>query len=227
MVTKPGDTPGGQERRSHTHPMRDCRGQLPQSRCQPLPALPRKAQADGLIRLSGRIPQGGDAQSIILSPGQRPSPVDPGKAGCPSCPSGRHGWSPCHTERPRPEPLNPHPHAHGPPRPLTAEHDLLPGGPHPGRPAGAGCAGRAPARSLTRPPARRTGAAIRGREQAQAHPKPGNHDPRAPQPNRLPSPADTGKAVLCAAASGKSVTFCDSLPGSDTSARPREASSLP
>jgi hypothetical protein len=29
-------------------------------------------QADGLIRLSGRIPAGGDTQSIILSPGQQP-----------------------------------------------------------------------------------------------------------------------------------------------------------
>lgn len=34
-------------------------------------------------------------------------------------------------------------------------------------------------------------------------------------------------AALRAAASGKSVTFCDSLPGSDTSARPREVFSLP
>src|SRR6266542_501955 len=37
-------------------------------------------QADGLIRLSGRIPAGGDTQSIILSPGQRPAGL--GKAGC-------------------------------------------------------------------------------------------------------------------------------------------------
>jgi hypothetical protein len=32
----------------------DHRGQLPPIRCQPLPALP--GQADGLIRLSDRIP---------------------------------------------------------------------------------------------------------------------------------------------------------------------------
>jgi hypothetical protein len=59
----------------------DHRGQLPPSRCQPLPALPQD-QADGLIRLSGRIPAGGDTQSIIMSPGQHPSPADLGKAGC-------------------------------------------------------------------------------------------------------------------------------------------------
>ena len=34
----------------------DHRGQLPPIRCQPLPASP--GQADGLIRLSGRIPAG-------------------------------------------------------------------------------------------------------------------------------------------------------------------------
>ena len=45
----------------------DHRGQLPPNRCQPLPA--RTGQADGLIRLSGRIPAGGDTQSIIMSPG--------------------------------------------------------------------------------------------------------------------------------------------------------------
>jgi hypothetical protein len=45
----------------------DHRGQLPPIRCQPLPA--RTGQADGLIRLSGRIPAGGDTQSIIMSPG--------------------------------------------------------------------------------------------------------------------------------------------------------------
>ena len=34
----------------------DHRGQLPPSRCQPLPALLPQGQADGLIRLTGRIP---------------------------------------------------------------------------------------------------------------------------------------------------------------------------
>jgi len=33
-----------------------------------------KGQAGGLIRLSGRTPQGGDTQSIIMSPGQRQAP---------------------------------------------------------------------------------------------------------------------------------------------------------
>jgi hypothetical protein len=50
-----------------------------------------------------------------------------------------------------------------------------------------------PPRSLTRPPARRTGR-YRGREQAQAHPKPGQPHLQDPQSNRLRSPADTGKA---------------------------------
>jgi hypothetical protein len=58
----------------------DHRGQLPPIRCQPLPAS--RGPADGLIRLSGRIPQGGDTQSIIMSPGQRLCPADLGKAGC-------------------------------------------------------------------------------------------------------------------------------------------------
>ena len=64
--------------------MGNYRGQLPTSRCQPLPARARapQGQAGGLIRLSGRIPAVGDTQSIILSPGQRLRPADPGKAGC-------------------------------------------------------------------------------------------------------------------------------------------------
>ena len=61
---------------------------------EPLPGPAPQGQADGLIRLSGRIPAGGDTQSIIMSPGQRPRPADLGKAGC-SCPvPGRHGRSP-------------------------------------------------------------------------------------------------------------------------------------
>ena len=52
----------------------DHRGQLPPIRCQPLPAS--TGQADGLIRPSGRIPAGGDTQSIIMSPGQ-PKPRGP------------------------------------------------------------------------------------------------------------------------------------------------------
>jgi hypothetical protein len=37
-------------------------------------AFAAKGQAGGLIRLSGRIPQAGDTQSIIMSPGQRQAP---------------------------------------------------------------------------------------------------------------------------------------------------------
>ena len=51
----------------------DHRGQRPPIRCQPLPAC-KQGPADGLIRLSGRIPAGGDTQSIIMSPGQRQAP---------------------------------------------------------------------------------------------------------------------------------------------------------
>jgi hypothetical protein len=36
------------------------RGRLPHGACQPLPALAAKGQADGLLRLSGRIPAAGD-----------------------------------------------------------------------------------------------------------------------------------------------------------------------
>ena len=104
MVTSHRGSAGpGRERRSHTHPMGNHRGQLPPSRCQPLPACARtKGQAGGLIRLSGRIPAAGDTQSIILSPGQRPSPADLGKAGCSYAPG------------PRPPPAG-HPAQKGPP----------------------------------------------------------------------------------------------------------------
>ena len=53
------------------------------SRCRPT-----KGQAARLIRRAAASPQAGDTQSIILSPGQRPSPADLGKAGC-SCPCPR------------------------------------------------------------------------------------------------------------------------------------------
>jgi hypothetical protein len=75
MATSPGPRrprPGTPQPNS---PDGDHRGQLPPSRCQPLPAS--RGQADGLIRLSGRIPAGGDTQSIIMSPGQRLMPRGP------------------------------------------------------------------------------------------------------------------------------------------------------
>jgi hypothetical protein len=52
------------------------------SRCR----LLSQGQADGLIRLSGRIPAGGDTQSIIMSPGQQLRPAGLGKAGCSRAP---------------------------------------------------------------------------------------------------------------------------------------------
>ena len=73
MVTSRDRRPG-RARRSRIHPMGNHRGQLPPNRCQPLPALPPQGQADGLIRLSGRIPAGGDTQSIIMSPGRARAP---------------------------------------------------------------------------------------------------------------------------------------------------------
>jgi hypothetical protein len=52
------------------------RGQLPPNRRQPLPA--RKDRADGLIRMSGRIPRRpGDTQSVIMSPGRERAPRGP------------------------------------------------------------------------------------------------------------------------------------------------------
>jgi hypothetical protein len=110
-------------------------------------------QAGGLIRLSGRTPKGAPNQSSCRR-GSDLRPADPGKAGCPFLSSpGRRGWSP-RTERHAPHRQTPAP-APGPPCP-AAVHDPLPGRPHQGRPPGAGYAGRAPARSLTRLPARRT-----------------------------------------------------------------------
>ena len=53
----------------------DHRGQLPPNPLSAAAGL--KGQADGLIRLSGRIPAGGDTQSIIMSPGQHPTPRGP------------------------------------------------------------------------------------------------------------------------------------------------------
>jgi hypothetical protein len=56
--------------RNRTHRTGHNRGRLLPVRCQPLLVLPARTQADGLYRLSGRIPRRReDAQSIIMSPG--------------------------------------------------------------------------------------------------------------------------------------------------------------
>ncbi len=92
------------------------------------PCARTKGPAGGLIRLSGRIPHGGDTQSIILSPGQRPSPADPGKAGCSQTPGpALTGLVTLPDRKAPPEPLTPY---CTPPLslPLAAEHDPLPGG---------------------------------------------------------------------------------------------------
>jgi hypothetical protein len=164
MVTMHHGIPGLVGTLQPHSPDGDHRGQLLQSRCQPLPVFCARThgQAGGLIRLSGRIPQGGDTQSIILSPGQRPRPADPGKAGCPRPSPGRHGLV---ISRRKVSTENQYPPAHPAPPCPAARHDLLPGG-RVKDASGAGYAGRAPARSLTRTRPLAEPAAIRGREQA-------------------------------------------------------------
>src|SRR5213080_2771648 len=103
MVTMPRDIPG-----PGGHAAATLTGWGPQ---RPAPADPLSAaaglsarnngQADGLIRLSGRIPAGGDTQSIILSPGRRPRPAGAGKAGCSYPPAqAPRAWPPCPTGGP-------------------------------------------------------------------------------------------------------------------------------
>src|SRR2546429_9155614 len=83
MVTKPSGTPDpGQERPQPHSPDGELPRPAPASRLSAATGLAAQSQADGPIRLSGRIPAGGDTQSIILSPGQRLCPADLGKAGC-------------------------------------------------------------------------------------------------------------------------------------------------
>jgi len=59
---------------------------------------------------------------------------------------------------------------------------------------GAGCAGRAPARSWTRPPARRTRQLSGAGSRLRHTPNRANHGPKPSSNERLRSPADTGKA---------------------------------
>src|SRR6516164_647155 len=139
-------------------------------------------QADGPIRLSGRIPAGGDTRSNILSPGQHPrAPCTQVRLAAFLPAPGRHGWSP-RTERPATRTANPpFPGNPAPPCP-RGRHDRLPGGLVKDA-YGAGSAGRAYARSWTRLPARRTRQLSGGREQTPAHPKQDNHGPEATQTN--------------------------------------------
>src|SRR4029077_17112258 len=96
-----------------------------------------------------------------------------------------------HTERPATQTATPIRGNPVPPRP-RGRHDPLPDG-RVKDAYGTGYAGRAPARSLTHPPDRRTRQLSGGREQTPAHPKQGNHGPKPPN-ERLRSPTDTGKA---------------------------------
>ena len=152
---------------------------------EPLSAYARAppGQAGGLIRLSGRTPNRG-TQSIILSPGQRPSPADPGKAGCPPSSHPRPPRLVTPDRKATTPPANTRTNPQALPAP-PAGHDPLPGRPRQGRPAGAGYAGRAPARSLTRLPARRTRQLSGGREQIQVRPKQGPPAPYNPPLNHL------------------------------------------
>jgi hypothetical protein len=88
MVTKARIAPSpGTSARSHLHPMGKPPRPAPASRLSAAAGPATPGHADGLIRLSGRIPAGGDTQSIIMSPGPRPRPEHPGKAGCPRPPA--------------------------------------------------------------------------------------------------------------------------------------------
>ena len=125
-----------------------------------------------------------------MSPGQRPSPADLGKAGCswprPPAATADHPAQKGH----QPEPLNRIPHHQGLPAP-AAWHDPLPDG----RVKGAcGAAARALRAPVTRPPARRIRQLSGDREQTQASPDQGDHDRRNPEIERLRSQADAGKA---------------------------------
>jgi hypothetical protein len=71
-------------------------------------------------------------------------------------------------------------------------------------PNGAGHAGRAPARSLTRPPGRKPGS-YQGQGADPATPKQTPHGPEMPRPNHLASSPDTGKAARRALFTGFAV----------------------
>jgi hypothetical protein len=144
------------------------------------------------VRLSGRIPAGGDTRSNILSPGRHPRPAHLGKAGClpPRLP-GRHGWSPAQKGQ-LTEPLTP---TRGNPAPPA---------PQPTRSAPGQAASRTPTapampaglRPVLDPPARsQNPAAIRGQGADSGTPEIRPPRARNPSNERLRSPTDTGKAA--------------------------------
>ena len=87
IATRPARTAG----RSRTHPMGHNRGQLLPVRCQPLPGPASQGHADGLHRLSGRIPAGGRTPNRSSCRRARHAPAGLGKPGCPRRPASRHG----------------------------------------------------------------------------------------------------------------------------------------
>ena len=100
--------PAGPRMQPHS-PDGDHRGQLPPIRCQPLPAS--TGQADGLIRLSGRIPaRPGTPNQSSCRRGSACAPADLGKAGCLLAPPpAAMAGHPAQKGR-KPEPLNQIPH---------------------------------------------------------------------------------------------------------------------
>ena len=126
-----------------------------------------------------------------MSPGQRPSPADPGKAGCPTAPplAAATADHPAQKGHP-PEPLN-----------QTPSHTSLSPLP-PGMIRSRTAASRAPAVPLRGrcaphdPPARsQDPAAIRAQGADPGIPRPSDHDRETPEIERLRSPTDAGKAV--------------------------------
>jgi hypothetical protein len=141
-----GLSPGLHTRLGRTQPRMPGRG-----RARTLPGLRPWHQPASFDALTHHVRPPVATINHLVAGAAPTRPADPGKAGCPfPLLPGRRGWSP-RTERQAP--TTKHPHALPAP---PAGHDPLPGRPHQGRPPGAGYAGRAPARSLTRLPARRT-----------------------------------------------------------------------
>jgi hypothetical protein len=116
-----------------------------------------------------------------MSPGQRPSPADLGKAGCswppPPAATADH---PAQKGPTHPDPLNRIPHHQGTPCPLPPGMIRS----RTGRVKGAcGAAARALRAPVTRPPARRTRQLSGDREQTQPSLKQSDHDRRNPETN--------------------------------------------
>ena len=152
---------------------------------------PAQGQADGLVRLSGRIPATRGRPINHLVAGAAPAPRAPRYGWlplAPAAPSSTRGRSSPRTGRPPAEPLTENPSRPNS-LPPAARHDPLPGGRIKGA-CGAADAGtlRVP---LTRPPARRNRQPSRGQGAESGNPKPGQQRLHSHCHHR----ADTGKGV--------------------------------